>query len=152
MQLPLCFQLDVTEEDCFSLFPLETLVYLTPDSEHRESLPFPCEFTRALSLVFCCIIPCGTSVLTPSKRLWEEALGMSCPVLWADSQCRRDGLSFGWTLHAAWPLVSWAALVRVLVIWILSPAHPLWLFLVLGQPCSSQISLTFLVHLALFPI
>ncbi|XP_076701913.1 tRNA methyltransferase 10 homolog B isoform X3 [Callospermophilus lateralis] len=25
---------DVTEEDCFSLFPLETLVYLTPDSEH----------------------------------------------------------------------------------------------------------------------
>lgn len=28
------FQLDITEEDCFSLFPLETLVYLTPDSEH----------------------------------------------------------------------------------------------------------------------
>ncbi|EPY78656.1 RNA (guanine-9-)-methyltransferase domain-containing protein 3 [Camelus ferus] len=26
--------LDITEEDCFSLFPLETLVYLTPDSEH----------------------------------------------------------------------------------------------------------------------
>ncbi|GAB1288466.1 tRNA methyltransferase 10 homolog B [Apodemus speciosus] len=26
--------LDMTEEDCFSLFPLETLVYLTPDSEH----------------------------------------------------------------------------------------------------------------------
>ncbi|XP_074251166.1 tRNA methyltransferase 10 homolog B isoform X5 [Saimiri boliviensis] len=25
---------DITEEDCFSLFPLETLVYLTPDSEH----------------------------------------------------------------------------------------------------------------------
>ncbi|XP_036034913.1 tRNA methyltransferase 10 homolog B isoform X1 [Onychomys torridus] len=28
------YLLDVTEEDCFSLFPLETLVYLTPDSEH----------------------------------------------------------------------------------------------------------------------
>lgn len=28
------YVLDVTEEDCFSLFPLETLVYLTPDSEH----------------------------------------------------------------------------------------------------------------------
>ncbi|XP_059110254.1 tRNA methyltransferase 10 homolog B isoform X1 [Peromyscus eremicus] len=27
------YLLDVTEEDCFSLFPLETLVYLTPDSE-----------------------------------------------------------------------------------------------------------------------
>uniref|UniRef100_A0A8D1REE3 tRNA (guanine(9)-N(1))-methyltransferase n=1 Tax=Sus scrofa TaxID=9823 RepID=A0A8D1REE3_PIG len=27
-------RLDITEEDCFSLFPLETLVYLTPDSEH----------------------------------------------------------------------------------------------------------------------
>ncbi|KAG3287558.1 tRNA methyltransferase 10B, transcript variant X3 [Ictidomys tridecemlineatus] len=27
-------KLDITEEDCFSLFPLETLVYLTPDSEH----------------------------------------------------------------------------------------------------------------------
>ncbi|XP_008072330.1 tRNA methyltransferase 10 homolog B isoform X5 [Carlito syrichta] len=25
---------DIMEEDCFSLFPLETLVYLTPDSEH----------------------------------------------------------------------------------------------------------------------
>ncbi|KAK7825419.1 hypothetical protein U0070_012219 [Myodes glareolus] len=25
--------LDVTEEDCFSVFPLESLVYLTPDSE-----------------------------------------------------------------------------------------------------------------------
>lgn len=28
------YLLDITEEDCFSLFPLETLVYLTPDSEH----------------------------------------------------------------------------------------------------------------------
>lgn len=28
------YLLDMTEEDCFSLFPLETLVYLTPDSEH----------------------------------------------------------------------------------------------------------------------
>lgn len=28
------YLLDTTEEDCFSLFPLETLVYLTPDSEH----------------------------------------------------------------------------------------------------------------------
>ncbi|XP_003470758.1 tRNA methyltransferase 10 homolog B isoform X2 [Cavia porcellus] len=28
------YQLDITEEDCFSLFPLESLVYLTPDSEH----------------------------------------------------------------------------------------------------------------------
>ncbi|XP_020013779.1 tRNA methyltransferase 10 homolog B isoform X2 [Castor canadensis] len=28
------YVLDMTEEDCFSLFPLETLVYLTPDSEH----------------------------------------------------------------------------------------------------------------------
>lgn len=28
------YLLDVMEEDCFSLFPLETLVYLTPDSEH----------------------------------------------------------------------------------------------------------------------
>lgn len=28
------YLLDVTEDDCFSLFPLETLVYLTPDSEH----------------------------------------------------------------------------------------------------------------------
>ncbi|XP_014716649.1 tRNA methyltransferase 10 homolog B isoform X2 [Equus asinus] len=27
-------KLDITEEDCFTLFPLETLVYLTPDSEH----------------------------------------------------------------------------------------------------------------------
>nr|XP_021509657.1 tRNA methyltransferase 10 homolog B isoform X2 [Meriones unguiculatus] len=27
-------KLDVTEEDCVSLFPLDTLVYLTPDSEH----------------------------------------------------------------------------------------------------------------------
>ncbi|XP_022356418.1 tRNA methyltransferase 10 homolog B isoform X2 [Enhydra lutris kenyoni] len=27
-------KLDITEEDCFSLFPLDTLVYLTPDSEH----------------------------------------------------------------------------------------------------------------------
>ncbi|XP_006143795.1 tRNA methyltransferase 10 homolog B isoform X3 [Tupaia chinensis] len=27
-------KLDVTEEDCFDVFPLETLVYLTPDSEH----------------------------------------------------------------------------------------------------------------------
>ncbi|KAL6050913.1 hypothetical protein STEG23_019430 [Scotinomys teguina] len=27
------YLLDVTEEDCFSVFPLETLVYLTPDSE-----------------------------------------------------------------------------------------------------------------------
>ncbi|XP_005078944.1 tRNA methyltransferase 10 homolog B isoform X1 [Mesocricetus auratus] len=27
------YLLDVTEEDCFSLFPLETLVYLTPDSQ-----------------------------------------------------------------------------------------------------------------------
>uniref|UniRef100_A0A2K5V298 tRNA (guanine(9)-N(1))-methyltransferase n=1 Tax=Macaca fascicularis TaxID=9541 RepID=A0A2K5V298_MACFA len=27
-------KLDIKEEDCFSLFPLETLVYLTPDSEH----------------------------------------------------------------------------------------------------------------------
>ncbi|XP_008072327.1 tRNA methyltransferase 10 homolog B isoform X2 [Carlito syrichta] len=27
-------KLDIMEEDCFSLFPLETLVYLTPDSEH----------------------------------------------------------------------------------------------------------------------
>ncbi|KAH0503827.1 tRNA methyltransferase 10-like protein B [Microtus ochrogaster] len=27
------YLLDVTEEDCFSLFPLESLVYLTPDSE-----------------------------------------------------------------------------------------------------------------------
>ncbi|XP_037020010.2 tRNA methyltransferase 10 homolog B isoform X2 [Artibeus jamaicensis] len=27
------YLLDVTEEDCFSLFPLEALVYLTPDSE-----------------------------------------------------------------------------------------------------------------------
>ncbi|KAM8801206.1 tRNA methyltransferase 10 homolog B isoform 2-T2 [Rhynchonycteris naso] len=27
------YLLDITEEDCFSLFPLETLVYLTPDSE-----------------------------------------------------------------------------------------------------------------------
>lgn len=69
-QLSLYFQLDVTEEDCFSLFPLETLVYLTPDSEHRESLTFfPCGFTKTLSLVFC-----GTSVLTPYKRLWEEIL------------------------------------------------------------------------------
>ncbi|KAB0357754.1 hypothetical protein FD754_001910 [Muntiacus muntjak] len=29
------YLLDITEEDCFSLFPLETLVYLTPDSEHE---------------------------------------------------------------------------------------------------------------------
>ncbi|XP_032716515.1 tRNA methyltransferase 10 homolog B isoform X1 [Lontra canadensis] len=28
------YLLDITEEDCFSLFPLDTLVYLTPDSEH----------------------------------------------------------------------------------------------------------------------
>ncbi|XP_008585251.1 PREDICTED: tRNA methyltransferase 10 homolog B isoform X2 [Galeopterus variegatus] len=28
------YLLDITEEDCFSLFPLETIVYLTPDSEH----------------------------------------------------------------------------------------------------------------------
>ncbi|XP_069330555.1 tRNA methyltransferase 10 homolog B isoform X3 [Eulemur rufifrons] len=28
------YLLDIMEEDCFSLFPLETLVYLTPDSEH----------------------------------------------------------------------------------------------------------------------
>ncbi|XP_052034685.1 tRNA methyltransferase 10 homolog B-like [Apodemus sylvaticus] len=28
------YLLDMTEDDCFSLFPLETLVYLTPDSEH----------------------------------------------------------------------------------------------------------------------
>ncbi|XP_025214939.1 tRNA methyltransferase 10 homolog B isoform X3 [Theropithecus gelada] len=28
------YLLDIKEEDCFSLFPLETLVYLTPDSEH----------------------------------------------------------------------------------------------------------------------
>ncbi|ELW69858.1 RNA (guanine-9-)-methyltransferase domain-containing protein 3 [Tupaia chinensis] len=28
------YLLDVTEEDCFDVFPLETLVYLTPDSEH----------------------------------------------------------------------------------------------------------------------
>ncbi|XP_062063916.1 tRNA methyltransferase 10 homolog B isoform X2 [Lepus europaeus] len=28
------YLLDITEEDCFNLFPLETLVYLTPDSEH----------------------------------------------------------------------------------------------------------------------
>ncbi|XP_007945187.1 tRNA methyltransferase 10 homolog B [Orycteropus afer afer] len=28
------YVLDTTEEDCFTLFPLETLVYLTPDSEH----------------------------------------------------------------------------------------------------------------------
>ncbi|XP_028378589.2 tRNA methyltransferase 10 homolog B isoform X2 [Phyllostomus discolor] len=28
------YLLDRTEEDCFSVFPLETLVYLTPDSEH----------------------------------------------------------------------------------------------------------------------
>ncbi|XP_045435951.1 tRNA methyltransferase 10 homolog B isoform X2 [Pipistrellus kuhlii] len=28
------YLLDITEEDCFSVFPLETLVYLTPDSEH----------------------------------------------------------------------------------------------------------------------
>lgn len=28
------YLLDRTEEDCFSLFPLEALVYLTPDSEH----------------------------------------------------------------------------------------------------------------------
>nr|XP_044997719.1 tRNA methyltransferase 10 homolog B isoform X2 [Jaculus jaculus]XP_044997720.1 tRNA methyltransferase 10 homolog B isoform X2 [Jaculus jaculus]XP_044997721.1 tRNA methyltransferase 10 homolog B isoform X2 [Jaculus jaculus] len=28
------YLLDMTEEDCFDLFPLETLVYLTPDSEH----------------------------------------------------------------------------------------------------------------------
>ncbi|XP_006863249.1 PREDICTED: tRNA methyltransferase 10 homolog B [Chrysochloris asiatica] len=28
------YVLDVTEEDCFSLFPLKSLVYLTPDSEH----------------------------------------------------------------------------------------------------------------------
>lgn len=28
------YLLDRTEEDCFSLFPLETLVYLTPDSDH----------------------------------------------------------------------------------------------------------------------
>ncbi|KAM4877060.1 tRNA methyltransferase 10 homolog B isoform 2-T2 [Thomomys bottae] len=28
------YLLDITEEDCFSFFPLETLVYLTPDSEH----------------------------------------------------------------------------------------------------------------------
>ncbi|XP_055461313.1 tRNA methyltransferase 10 homolog B isoform X2 [Psammomys obesus] len=28
------YLLDVTEEDCVSLFPLDTLVYLTPDSEH----------------------------------------------------------------------------------------------------------------------
>ncbi|XP_006886924.1 PREDICTED: tRNA methyltransferase 10 homolog B isoform X2 [Elephantulus edwardii] len=27
-------KLDITEEDCFSLFPLKSLVYLTPDSEH----------------------------------------------------------------------------------------------------------------------
>ncbi|XP_006886925.1 PREDICTED: tRNA methyltransferase 10 homolog B isoform X3 [Elephantulus edwardii] len=28
------YVLDITEEDCFSLFPLKSLVYLTPDSEH----------------------------------------------------------------------------------------------------------------------
>lgn len=28
------YQLGITEEDRFPLFPLETLVYLTPDSEH----------------------------------------------------------------------------------------------------------------------
>ncbi|XP_040819172.1 tRNA methyltransferase 10 homolog B isoform X1 [Ochotona curzoniae] len=28
------YLLDITEDDCFSVFPLETLVYLTPDSEH----------------------------------------------------------------------------------------------------------------------
>lgn len=28
----------MTEEDCFSVFPLETLVYLTPDSEHGACL------------------------------------------------------------------------------------------------------------------
>lgn len=28
------YLLDITEEDCFSLFPLDNLVYLTPDSEH----------------------------------------------------------------------------------------------------------------------
>uniref|UniRef100_A0A2I3LZ57 tRNA (guanine(9)-N(1))-methyltransferase n=1 Tax=Papio anubis TaxID=9555 RepID=A0A2I3LZ57_PAPAN len=28
------YLLDIKEEDCFRLFPLETLVYLTPDSEH----------------------------------------------------------------------------------------------------------------------
>ncbi|KAM6170417.1 tRNA methyltransferase 10 homolog B isoform 3-T3 [Rhynchocyon petersi] len=28
------YALEITEEDCFSLFPLATLVYLTPDSEH----------------------------------------------------------------------------------------------------------------------
>lgn len=28
------YLLDITEEDCFNLFPLDTLVYLTPDSEH----------------------------------------------------------------------------------------------------------------------
>ncbi|XP_011794844.1 PREDICTED: tRNA methyltransferase 10 homolog B isoform X3 [Colobus angolensis palliatus] len=28
------YLLDIKEEDCFSLFPLETLVYLTPDSEY----------------------------------------------------------------------------------------------------------------------
>ncbi|CAO2580645.1 tRNA methyltransferase 10 homolog B [Lemmus lemmus] len=30
------YLLDVTEEDCFSLFPLESLVYLTPDSEQDK--------------------------------------------------------------------------------------------------------------------
>lgn len=28
------YLLDIKEEDCFSVFPLESLVYLTPDSEH----------------------------------------------------------------------------------------------------------------------
>ncbi|XP_012380137.1 tRNA methyltransferase 10 homolog B isoform X2 [Dasypus novemcinctus] len=32
------YLLDITEEDCFSLFPLETLVYLTPDSGHEGDI------------------------------------------------------------------------------------------------------------------
>ncbi|KAK2495069.1 hypothetical protein MC885_016501 [Smutsia gigantea] len=83
------YLLDITEEDCFSLFPLETLVYLTPDSEYAledvdlnkvyilgglvdesiQKVDLSRVLTRALSTglcaltLRCCFVGCGVADL-----------------------------------------------------------------------------------------
>lgn len=65
----------MTEEDCFSVFPLESLVYLTPDSERGKYLSCPPDFMDDFVPRFLFHHSHGTLVVTPSKRTGEGELG-----------------------------------------------------------------------------
>lgn len=65
----------MTEEDCFSVFPLESLVYLTPDSERGKYLSCPPDFMDDFVPRFLFHHSHGTLVVTPSKRTGKGELG-----------------------------------------------------------------------------